>query len=121
MSKKPDDRPQTAGDVAARLTEWLAERGRKLGGGRIEGKEEGSGVGSGIFTPLLARAGNACARRGFVRSSRPISVSGRDRDTKQLNETGSSPATEEEIGLAPLEEEAGKAKRSRQDFDGERR
>ena len=50
MSKKPDERPQTAGDVAARLTEWLAERGRKLGGGRIEGKEEGSGVGSGIFT-----------------------------------------------------------------------
>ena len=33
-----------------------------------------------------------------------------DRDTKRLNETGSSPATEEEIGLAPLEEEAAKAK-----------
>ena len=36
MAKKPIDRPQTAGEVAERLTEWLAERGRKLGGGHID-------------------------------------------------------------------------------------
>jgi len=111
MSKKPDERPQTAGDVAANLTEWLAERGRKLGGGRIEGKDESSGVGSGIFTrfsigpatptPRVASSGTGARSSGFA---------DRDRDTKRLNETGSSPATEEEIGLAPLEEEAAKAK-----------
>jgi hypothetical protein len=42
------------------------------------------------------------------------SVSAADRDTTKLNETGSSPATEEEIGLAPLDDEmaGGKAGKS---------
>src|SRR5688572_22323674 len=35
MSKRPIERPQTAGEVAERLTEWLADRGRKIGGGTI--------------------------------------------------------------------------------------
>jgi serine/threonine protein kinase len=108
MSKKPDERPQTAGDVAANLTEWLAERGRKLGGGRIEGKEEGSGVGSGIFTRFSVGPATPLPS---VASSGANRLSGlTDRDTKRLNEIGSSPATDEEIGLAPLEEEAAKAK-----------
>jgi eukaryotic-like serine/threonine-protein kinase len=108
MSKKPDERPQTAGDVAVKLTEWLAERGRKLGGGRIEGKDEGSGVGSGIFTRFSVGPATPLPS---VASSGANRLSGlTDRDTKRLNETGSSPATEEEIGLAPLEEEAAKAK-----------
>jgi len=47
MAKKPDERYQSAGDVSHRLTEWLSERGRKLGGGHIEGQDIGSGVGSG--------------------------------------------------------------------------
>ncbi|HEY4235231.1 MAG TPA: serine/threonine-protein kinase [Lacipirellulaceae bacterium] len=108
MSKKPDERPQTAGDLAERLTEWLAERGRKLGGGRIEGKDEGSGVGSGIFTRFSV--GPATPMSGLGSSNTGRSSSMADRDTKRLNEIGSSPATDEEIGLAPLEEEAAKAK-----------
>jgi eukaryotic-like serine/threonine-protein kinase len=109
MSKKPDERPQTAGDVAARLTEWLAERGRKLGGGRIEGKDEGGGVGSGIFTRFSVSPGTS-SLPGVTPSSTGRSSGAANRDTKRLNEIGSSPATEEEIGLAPLEEESVKTK-----------
>ena len=36
MAKKPDDRFQSAGEVAAQLKEWLADRGRTIGGGHIE-------------------------------------------------------------------------------------
>jgi serine/threonine protein kinase len=110
MSKKPDERFQTAGDVAERLTAWLADRGRTLGGGHIEGAEESSGVGSGIFNRFGVGSGTSLSGIGSSGSGRPLSSS--DRDTKRLNEVGSSPATDEEIGLAPLEEE-GKAKADR--------
>ncbi len=49
MMKKAEDRYQTAGEVSEALTKWLEERGRKPGGVRIKGPEEGSGVGSGIL------------------------------------------------------------------------
>jgi serine/threonine protein kinase len=108
MAKRPDERPQSAGEVSERLTEWLAERGRKLGGGHIEGKDESSGVGSGIFTRFSI---GATPSSGLAPSGSGRASSAANRDTKRLNETGSSPATEEEIGLAPLEEEVpGKAK-----------
>jgi hypothetical protein len=94
------------------LTSWLAERGRKLGGGQLEEREEGSGVGSGIFSrygigPAMPSPGVGVGSSG---GGRPASAA--DRDTRKLNETGSSPATDEEIGLAPLEDEtlAGQAK-----------
>jgi serine/threonine-protein kinase len=102
MSKKPDDRYQTAGDVAAQLKSWLAERGRSIGGGTIAERDPsvGSGVGSGVFsrfglgpTPSSGKASG---------SSRTISVS--DRDTKKLDEKANA-GPEEEIGLAPLDEE----------------
>ena len=45
--------------------------------------------------------------RGVVGGDRQLAVAAAaDRDTKRLNEVGSSPATEEEIGLAPLDDEA---------------
>jgi eukaryotic-like serine/threonine-protein kinase len=108
MAKKPDERLQSAGEVAARLTEWLGERGRKLGGGHIEGKEEDSGVASGVFGRFSL--GPITPAPGIGSSGSGRGSSAADRDTKKLNETGSSPATEEEIGLAPLEEEAAAAK-----------
>jgi serine/threonine-protein kinase len=107
MAKKPDERPQTAGDVAERLTEWLAERGRKLGGGEIKGSEEGSGVGSGIFNRFSVGSPTSSPGLGIGSSSASGGVlSDAGRDTTRLNQTGSSPATEEEIGLAPLDEDA---------------
>jgi serine/threonine protein kinase len=106
MAKKPDERFQTAGDVAERLKEWLADRGRTIAGGRLDDRDHDSGVGSGVFsrysigmpTPPTSEKGIASA------SSRTISVS--DRDTKRMDEKGSGAGpTDEEIGLAPLDDE----------------
>jgi eukaryotic-like serine/threonine-protein kinase len=106
MSKKPIDRPQTAGDVAGILKEWLADRGKSLGGRTLEGREPGhdSGVGSGVFTRFAL--GVPTPSSGKVPpsgSGRTISVS--DRDTKKLDEQTGGGKPDEEIGLAPLDEE----------------
>jgi hypothetical protein len=106
MSKKPIDRPQTAGEVAARLKEWLAERGKSLGGHTIEPREpgHGSGVGSGVFTRFsLGVPTPSSGKAPGSGSSRTITVS--DRDTKKLDEKSGAGKPEEEIGLAPLDEE----------------
>jgi len=104
MAKKPDDRFQSAGDVAVRLTEWLGERGRKLGGGHIEGRSEESGVGSGIFTRFALTSQTpfpSAGSSGSPASSETISAA--DRDTAKLDDKGSDVG--EEIGLAPLDED----------------
>jgi serine/threonine protein kinase len=106
MAKRPIERPQTAGEVASMLKEWLADRGRSIGGGTIEPRDKSheSGVGSGIFTRYALGGGSPSSGKSPTGSSRTISVS--DRDTKKLDEKGSGPAApEEEIGLAPLDEE----------------
>jgi serine/threonine protein kinase len=106
MFKKPDDRYQSAGEVAAVFKEWLAERGRTIGGGHIEisDSEGESGVGSGVFTRFGMSPPTPTPSKGSSGSSRTISVS--DRDTKRLDQKGSGPGgVEEEIGLAPLDEE----------------
>src|SRR5262245_52047938 len=105
MAKKPLERPQTAGDVATLLKEWLADRGKSLGGRELETRDpdRGSGVGSGVFTRFaLGTPTPSSGKASSSGSSRTISVS--DRDTKKLDETGTG-APEEEIGLAPLDEE----------------
>src|SRR5262245_45563167 len=50
MAKKPIERPQTAGDVSSTLKEWLADRGKSIGGRELETRDSdrGSGVGSGV-------------------------------------------------------------------------
>ena len=112
MSKKPAERFQSAGEVAGQLKSWLADRGRSLGGGTIEPRDPaaGSGVGSGVFTRFslgTATPSSGSSPPGSTPasgSSRTISVS--DRDTKKLDDKGSGPkGPEEEIGLAPLDEE----------------
>jgi serine/threonine protein kinase len=106
MSKKPIDRPQTAGDVARILKDWLAERGKSLGGHTIEPREpgQGSGVGSGVFTRFsLGTPTPSSGKASSSGSSRTISVS--DRDTKKLDEKSGAGKPDEEIGLAPLDEE----------------
>jgi serine/threonine protein kinase len=108
MAKKPAERYQTAGEVSALLKEWLADRGRTLGGGHIDEGEHESGVSSGVFsrygfgvsTPMPTPRSSTPGASG---SSRTVSVS--DRDTKKLDEKGSGAGNEEEIGLAPLDEE----------------
>ena len=106
MSKKPIDRPQTAGDVAAMLKEWLADRGKSLGGHTIEPRDPGARQRrrQRRVHAVFARHANAFLGQGAASgSSRTISVS--DRDTKKLDEKSGAGGPEEEIGLAPLDEE----------------
>jgi serine/threonine protein kinase len=103
MAKKPDDRYQTAGEVAGQLKSWLADRGRTLGGGRIEPPDHDGGVGSGVFSRFALGAPTPPPAKPSSGSSRTISVS--DRDTKRLDQSGSGAGVDEEIGLAPLDEE----------------
>ncbi len=105
MSKKPIERPQTAGELSAHLKEWLAERGRSIGGGQIENRDPGrdTGVGSGVFTRFsLGMATPSSSAKGSG-SGRTMPVS--DRDTKKLDEKSGAGKSEEELGLAPLDEE----------------
>jgi hypothetical protein len=103
MAKKPDERFQSAGEVSANLKEWLADRGRTIGGGHIEEREHESGVGSGIFTRFAMSTPTPPPVKSPSGSSRTISVS--DRDTKRLDQKDSGTGEEEEIGLAPLDDE----------------
>ena len=99
MLKDPDARYQTAGDVAERLTEWLADRGEEVGESSKKG-DSSSGVGSGVF------------RRFADSISRSSGDSGSAirQDVIEPSKVGkkSSPALEEqkELELAPLDEEA---------------
>ncbi len=105
MSKKPADRFQSAGEVAQQLKGWLADRGRSLGGGTVEERDSAasSGVGSGVFTRFSLGVPPGSSKKAPSGSSRTVSVS--DRDTKKLDDKGSGGGQDEEIGLAPLDEE----------------
>jgi serine/threonine protein kinase len=107
MSKKPAERFQSAGEVAAQLKSWLADRGRSLGGGTLEPREptHDSGVGSGVFTRFSLGIPTPSSGKA-PQSGSSRTISGSDRDTKKLDEKGSGAgAPDEEIGLAPLDEE----------------
>jgi serine/threonine protein kinase len=103
MAKKPDERFQSAGEVAEQLKGWLADRGRTLGGGHIEPREHDSGVGSGVFSRFALGVPTPPPAKPPSGSSR--TVSGSDRDTDRMDQNGSGAGVEQEIGLAPLDEE----------------
>jgi hypothetical protein len=106
MSKKPDDRFQSAGEVSARLKDWLGDRGRTIGGGRLEDRDHDSGVGSGVFSRYAIGMPTPPPTDKSLPSGSSRTVSVSDRDTKKLDQKGSSPGgPDEEIGLAPLDEE----------------
>lgn len=100
MLKDPDERYQTAGDVAERLTEWLRDRGHEIGD---SGKKSstGSGVGSDVFKGFAAT---------FSRQPGSLSGVGHDESSDTVIPAKSDPKIEAddeaEIGLAPLEEDA---------------
>ena len=103
MAKEPDERYQTAGEVAERLSEWLGDRGHAVGD---SGKRsnDGSGVGSDVFKGFAAT---------FSRQSSLSGVGQSDSAIKTTVSSGKSNPTVEdeadvEIGLAPLEEDAPK-------------
>ncbi|MCG8449089.1 MAG: serine/threonine protein kinase [Pirellulales bacterium] len=95
MSKAPGDRYESAADVAERLTIWLGDRGREVGdSGKIA--DSVSGVGSGIFQRYTQSMERAAAESSKAKKS----------GSKARKSMPPTPKVEEEeIGLAPLEEE----------------
>lgn len=101
MRKKPEDRPQTAGEVAVLLNEWLAERGESTVGPPPSGAGSGvggsSGLGSGVGSGILSRFSSPTPAPGQASSS------GASDTSKQY--ASAAVDTDEDIGLAPLDEE----------------
>lgn len=97
MAKKAEDRHQTAGDVAERLGEWLASRGRTIGDSGKKKSDSDSGMGSDVFSRFAASVPRGSGESGsFSKSKPPSQVIAASRDDG------------EEIGLAPLEDEKNK-------------
>lgn len=102
MSKKPEDRYQTAGDVAERLAEWLADRGQDVGESGKSGKRSDSGsggVGSGVFRRFADSIARGADDSGSaIRKGLPDpSAIGKPDEKSQFDST--------ELELAPLDEE----------------
>ncbi|MCA9230110.1 MAG: serine/threonine protein kinase [Planctomycetales bacterium] len=103
MLKDPNERYQTAGDVAERLAEWLADRGREVGDS-TKNTGTGSGIGSDAFKGFAAT---------FTRQPGSLSGIGGEESSKKAPSSVGKPLKVEsndyddhEIGLAPLEEDA---------------
>jgi hypothetical protein len=74
-----------------------------LAGGKIVDPDEGSGVGSGIFTRYAVSTGPPSAKSS---SGSGRGISSAERDTKRIDQQGTGRSdVAEEIGLAPLDEE----------------
>jgi hypothetical protein len=102
MSKKPENRYQSADEVADALMNWLIDRGYDLGGpGSTGGRRSERLSGGGDFgVGRLARAFPLPSQASMD------TASGMDRDTSRMGE-------DEEIGLAPLDEEADQVEKRR--------
>jgi serine/threonine-protein kinase len=104
MNKRPELRYESATEVATKLTEWLADRGRKVGGGSIASSDEDSGVGSGILGRYGVRPPSGIG--ATPPSSETISNVAADRDTKRLSDSsGSGVIIDDDITLAPLDDD----------------
>jgi len=99
MAKKPDERYQGAADVAERLAEWLADRGREVGD---SGKKDsdGTGIGSDVFRRFAQSMNRPGESTGSLSLSGPV----KPPSSKVLG-TPADEAEDDDIGLAPLGEE----------------
>lgn len=123
MAKKPKDRYQTAGEVAQRLTDWLAERGYKADSGSQKTGSGGEGVGSDVFRRFAAsldRTGSSSGSNvgSFSGQSNIMGASDARLDgsaaassiSNKLGDSGNRESArtdqaDEDIGLAPLDED----------------
>ncbi len=99
MLKKPEERYQTAGEVATRLTDWLADQGQDVGESSKK-SGSGSGVGSGIFRRFADSISRTSGDSGSAIRQDVIDPStvGQGQSSTELDQ--------QELELAPLEEEA---------------
>ena len=109
MAKRADERYQTAGEVAERLTEWLADRGIAVGdsGKRKDSSGSGGGGAGGLgsdvfrrFAASMSKIGNESGNRA---SSAGTSNGGGRKPAAVAMKASNEP--EEEMMLAPLEDE----------------
>jgi serine/threonine protein kinase len=100
MSKKPEDRYQTAGEVVERLSEWLADRGLTVGdSGKKQGSGGSGGLGSDVFRRFAAsmnKASGESSKIGKGSGGRQVAVA----------KPKSAQEVDAEMELAPLDEEA---------------
>ena len=102
MNKDPDDRYQTAEDVAERLTDWLADRGQDVGDAGKRPESGGSGgVGSDVFRRFAASISRAGDSGSSIHRDSSLNVPSAVKSGTNIDQDD-----EPEIGLAPLEEEA---------------
>lgn len=100
MAKKPSDRYQTAKEVEESLTDWLADRGIEVGESSKKKDSGSGGVGSDVFR----RFAQSMNRSGDSGGTTPASLSGRQL-TAPTPPVPAVALEDEEIGLAPLDEE----------------
>lgn len=100
MCKKADDRYQTASDVADRLASWLEDRGHVVGD-LGKKSESDSGFGSDSFRRFAAMVDSPPSDSGSIirQGSDAKPASSKTRPQPQ-------PMVEEDLSLAPLEEES---------------
>jgi len=99
MSKKPGDRYQTAGEVAERLAEWLADRGQEVGDSGKK-SDTGSGIGSGVFRRFADSINRSSGDSGSAVRKGVL-------DPSTVGKESSSPKYDsKELELAPIDEEA---------------
>lgn len=99
MSKKPEDRYQDAGEVADRLTEWLADRGQDVGDSFKKSDSGSGGVGSGVFRRFADSINRSSGDSGSAVRKDVLDSS----SIKQQNERPKYDS--KELELAPLDEE----------------
>jgi len=103
MAKRVEERYQTASEVAQRLSEWLADRGITVGDSAKKKDGGSGGVGSDVFRRFAASMSKPAHDSG----GRTPKASGGRKTAAQPIATRGQP--EEEMKLAPLEDEAPKA------------
>jgi len=100
MAKRADERYQTAGEVAERLAEWLGDRGLSVGD---SGKKKDSGSG-GIGSDVFRRFAASMAKPSGDSGGRAPKANGARKAAAKAPATAGQ--AEEEMKLAPLDEEA---------------
>jgi serine/threonine protein kinase len=103
MAKKPEDRYQTAGDVAERLADWLGDRGIAVGDSGKKSGASGGGGSGGIGSDVFRRFAASMQQNKAPDTQRAGKSNGAKRTTP-----AAATAIEEDIGLAPFEDEGPK-------------
>jgi serine/threonine protein kinase len=101
MAKRADERYQTAAEVSDRLSEWLADRGLSVGDSGKK-KDGSGGIGSDVFRRFAASLNKATGDSG----GKPKPAVARKPGGAVV---ATAPLTDEEMKLAPIDEEAPKA------------